>query len=167
MRRFISFNLDTELNVQTGIGKTYFPVRGWKLSDDEMKNQTNEVINQRGFYLDPKNNHFIFHYPQEFVAPTNNQADKYVIFQYCRATVDGHFHSELEVHASFIPRDQYCNYLVYYCNLQVPDDNRKYRVNENRKQGFEVWFIDGTQKDPDHQKAIIPDSFVLFLKLIY
>ena len=167
MSRIIPYQVNPNINVQTGVDKTYFPIRGWKLSSEEINNQTPEDIGRRGFYFNPENNHFIFRYPQEFVSPTNNNADKYIIFQYCRATVDGHFHTELEVHANFIPRDQYCNYLVYYCNLQVPDDNRKYRVNENRKQGFEVWFIDGTLPDPDKQKAVIPNSFVLFLKLIY
>ncbi|KAK8857507.1 hypothetical protein M9Y10_015912 [Tritrichomonas musculus] len=164
MSRLISYNINPDINVQTGADKTYFPVRGWKLTGDEITAQTVNCLKTRGFYFNPANNHFAFMYPQEFVSPSNVEKDKYIIFQYCRCTVDGSISGEVEVHANFVPRDNYCDSLVYYANLQVPDDNRKYKVNSNRKQGFEVWFTDGKG---DGTKTVIPDDFVLFLKLIY
>ena len=164
MSRIISYNINPDINVQTGADKTYFPIRGWKLNQKELETQTVDCLKSRGFVFNPVNKHFIFHYPQEFVSPSNVEKDKYIIFQYCRCTVDGSISGEVEVHSSFVPRDQYCDFLVYYANLQVPDDNRKYKVNSNRKQGFEVWFTDGKG---DGTKTVIPDDFVLFLKLIY
>ena len=189
MSRIISYQVTPNIKAQTGIGITYFPIRGWKLNDFELQNQSEATRKKRGFYLNPETKHFIFQFPQSFVSPMRDQADKYVVFQYCRATYKGHFSAELEVHSNFIPRDQYCDSIVYYCNLPVPDDNRKYQVNSIRDGTFEVWFVDGSQPDPDNhsefnkvgeeddgegnkipiykEKVIVPDTFVLFLKLIY
>ena len=164
MSRLISYNINPDINVQTGADKTYFPIRGWKLNSTQIKEQTKDCLKTRGFYFNPKNSHFAFMYPQEFVSPSNVEKDKYIIFQYCRCTVNGSINGEVEVHSNFVPRDNYCDSLVYYANLQVPDDNRKYKVNSNRKQGFEVWFTDGKG---DGTNAIVPDDFVMFLKLIY
>lgn len=201
MSRIISYQTNPEILPKSGVGITYFPVRGWALSETEIANQSEATFNQKGFHFDPVTKHFHFRFPQSFISPMRDQANKYVIFQYCRATYEGHFNSEIEIHANFIPRDQYCDSLVYYCNLQVPDDNRKYQVNSIRNTLFEVWFVDGSQPDPDdhqneefdkmidnpeyddskpedpftnpkqipkyHPKVIVPDTFVLFLKLIY
>lgn len=70
--------------------------------------------------------------------------------------------ADIEIHSTIVPRDTYCDSLVYYCNLQPPDDNRKYKVNTNKRMGFEIWFTDAKG-----DKIIVPDSFVVFLKLIY
>ncbi|KAK8895979.1 hypothetical protein M9Y10_013865 [Tritrichomonas musculus] len=164
MSRIISYNINPDINVQTGADKTCFPVRGWHLSDPELAAQDENSLKTQGFYFNPKNKHFIFQYPQEFVAPGNIEKDKYIIFQYCRCTVNGSISGEVEVHSNFVPRDNYCDSLVYYANLQVPDDNRKYKVNSNRKQAFEVWFTDGKKNG---KNIIVPDDFVMFLKLIY
>lgn len=160
---------------QTQNSKTYFPIRGWTLNEEEIMKQNdpkNQMFEKNGFYFNPQNNHWIFYYPEEFCVPSDH--NKYVIFQYCRCSIDNHIHGEVEVHASFIPRDNYCDSLVYYANLQVPDDNRKYKVNTNRKMAFEVWFTNGrgepfldtpdTDTELGHHYDI---NFVLFLKLIY
>lgn len=119
--------------------KTYFPVRG------------------KNGEQDPRTKHFIFNLPTEFV---NSNKDRYISFQYCRATCNHSLDGETEVHASFIPRDDYCDSLVWYANILPPDDNRKYEII-NTKRNFEVWFCDA------EGKIIIPDNFVLFLKLEY
>ena len=162
--------------------KTYFPIRGHTLSEDELKKQSDPekgvmFIKENGFYYNPKTKHFIYYFPEEFIAPCDH--DKYIVFQYCRCTVDNHVHAEIEVHADFIPRDQYLNDLVYYANLQVPDDNRKYKVNGTSRTTFEVWFTDGlgniydkvkTDQKDEHGEPIYRDvllNFVMFLKLVY
>ena len=155
MSRVISYNINPNLNVQDGVHKTYFIIRGWKVDY-----QTS--IDEHGFMFIPSINHYCYYYPQEFVAPNESGADKYLIFQYGRLTIDKHFPADIEIHASFIPRDNYCDSLVYYANLQPPDDNRKYKVNTNKQMGFEIWFTDSTGKT-----TIVPDNFVIFLKLIY
>ena len=96
-------------------------------------------------------------WPQEFVESRN---PRYVYFQYCRVTCNGYLDAETEVHASFIPRDEYCDSLVWYANLLPPDDNRQYKYNLNND-GFAVWFTDGSGH------TIVPDNFCLFLKLEY
>ncbi len=162
--------MDTTFNkyrsFQTGVDKTYFPVRGYTLSLEEsmkqMKPNGDIDMETRGFFYNYEKQRWIFYYPQEFVNPSEH--DKYIIFQYCRCSVNDHYNAEIEVHASFIPRDQYCDHLVYYANLQVPDDNRKYKVNTNQKMGFEVWFTDGTGKLFEKDDRI---NFVMFLKLLY
>ena len=185
MSRNIAYNINPDVNVQTGADKTYFPVMGWSLYQKKVKiqvpdptdptkltekevleieTQTLDDLKTRGFYLRPDNKHFVFKYPQEFVTPSNVEKDKYIIFQYCRATYEGHMTGEIEVHADFVPRDTYCDSLVYQANLQVPDDNRKYKVTGNRKQGFEVWFTDGKG---DRSHVIVPDDFTMYLKLVY
>ena len=158
MSTTISYNLNNRLNVQTGQHKTYFPIRGKRLTEEEAKTDHH--------YFDDDGSDFVyetkswrFKYPYQFLAPSEN--DKYIIFQYCRATVNGSIDGETTVHASFIPRDQYCDNLVYLANLQVPDDNRKYLMNTNTSETFEVWFRDG------NGNKIVPDSFVMFLKLEY
>lgn len=147
----------------TNSSKTYFPIRGWTLSSEELDKQAKDSkasVREFGFAYDPNNYHWIFSFPDDFISPSDH--DKYVIFQYCRCTVGPHFHSEIEVHSTFIPRDNYCDSLVYYANLQVPDDNRKYKVNSTRRYRFDVWFTNG-------KGQIIKDelNFVMFLKLEY
>ena len=97
------------------------------------------------------------YWPPEFIA---SNRPRYVYFQYCRATCDGYLDGETEVHCSFVPRDEYCQSLVWYANLLPPDDNRKYLYTLN-EDGFEVWFT-----DPNGDR-IAPDNFKLFLKLEY
>ena len=96
-------------------------------------------------------------WPEEFIESRN---DRYVYFQYCRCTCNGYLDGETEVHCSFIPRDEYCDSLVWYANVLPPDDNRKYKYTLNRD-GFVVWFTDASGN------VILPDSFTLFLKLEY
>ena len=93
--------------------------------------------------------------PIEFVYSKN---PRYITFQSCRATCDGFMDGETEVHASFIQRDNYCDSMVWYCNIMPPDDNRKYEYIGSQR-NFKIWFIDGTGKE------IIPDNFTIFLKL--
>ena len=158
MSRTISYNLNNKLNVQKGQHKTYFPIRGYKLSKEEAAvDQIHFDDDSADFDFDRKL--WRFKYPYQFLAPSDN--DKYIIFQYCRATVDEAINGETTVHASFIPRDQYCNNLVYLANLQVPDDNRKYLMNTNNSETFEVWFENAKGK------RVVPDDFVMFLKLEY
>lgn len=95
--------------------------------------------------------------PLEFVNSSN---DRYISFQYCRATCQHYLDGETEVHCSFVPRDEYCDSLVWYANLTPPDDNRKYEII-SRKNTFKVWFTDAEGKE------IKPDNFTLFLKLEY
>lgn len=95
--------------------------------------------------------------PPEFVNLSN---DRYISFQYCRATCKHYLDGETEVHCSFVPRDEYCDSLVWYANLVPPDDNRKYEII-SRKNTFRVWFTDAEGKE------IKPDNFTLFLKLEY
>ena len=157
------------LSNQGGVSKTYFPIRGWTLSKEDAEKQTEKSIDEQGFYFDYDKCSWFFRYPTEFTTPCEDNNDKYIIFQYCRCTVNDHFHSEIEVHASFIPRDKYCDSLVYYANLQVPDDNRKYKVNTNKLLGFEVWFSDGMGRRYSLNNPISPPdiNFVMFLKLEY
>ena len=162
MSKIISYQINPEIKPQNGIGTTYFPIRGWALDDIDIKNQTQETIKKRGFYIDPVTKHYIFHFPQSFVYPMRDQANKYIIFQYCKATFEEHYTTDIEIHADFIPRDQYCDSLVYYCNLQVPDDNRKYLVNSIRDTKFEIWFVDGSLRNADDHdekifKGMIPN----------
>ena len=96
-------------------------------------------------------------FPSEFVTSRN---DRYISFQYCRATYNDYIDGETEVHASFVPRDEYCDSLVWYANLTSPDDNRKYKYTLNHDR-FRVWFTDAVGNE------IIPDNFTLFLKLEY
>ncbi len=159
MSRVISYNINPNLNVQDGVHKTYFIIRGWKV-DWEKGEKTS--FEKDGFVFNPKRTSYIYYYPQEFVAPNETGDDKYLIFQYGRLTIDKHFPANYEIHASFIPRDNYCDSLVYYANLQPPDDNRKYKVNTNKQMAFEIWFTDSQGK-----KRIQPDDFVIFMKLIY
>lgn len=95
--------------------------------------------------------------PPEFVNSSN---DRYIAFQYCRATCKHYLDGETEVHCSFVPRDEYCDSLVWYANLVPPDDNRKYEII-SRKNSFKVWFTDAEGHE------IKPDNFTLFLKLEY
>ena len=95
--------------------------------------------------------------PPEFVNSSN---DRYISFQYCRATCKHYLDGETEVHCSFVPRDEYCDSLVWYANLVPPDDNRKYEII-SRKNSFKVWFTDAEGHE------IKPDNFTLFLKLEY
>ena len=95
--------------------------------------------------------------PIEFVYSKN---PKYIVFQYCRATCDGYLDGETEVHASFIQRDNYCDSLVWYANVEPPDDNRKYEFI-GTKRDFKIWFTDVEGNE------IKPDNFKVFLKLIY
>ena len=96
-------------------------------------------------------------FPPEFVTSRN---DRYISFQYCRATYNDYIDGETEVHASFVPRDEYCDSLVWYANLTPPDDNRKYKYTLNHDR-FKVWFTDAVGNE------ITPDNFTLFLKLEY
>lgn len=118
--------------------KTYYPVRAKSGEENDKKR-------------------FTFELPMEFV---NSNKDRYISFQYCRATCNHYLDGETEIHASFIPRDDYCDSLVWYANLLPPDDNRKYEII-NTRSTFDVWFSDATGK------LIVPDNFVLFLKLEY
>ena len=47
--------------------------------------------------------------PIEFIYSKNQ---KYIVFQYCRATCNGYLDGETKVHTSFIQRDKYCDSLV-------------------------------------------------------
>ena len=160
MSRVISYNINPNINVQDGTHKTYFIVKGKNLTKNEIQNQDNETFNLNNFYLKPDGK-FLFYYPQEFVAPSETGEDKYVIFQYCYAEINQKLPTGIEIHSSIVPRDRFCDSLVYYCNLQPPDDNRKYKVNTNKQMGFEVWFT-WANGDP-----VIPDVFTIFLKLLY
>ncbi len=95
--------------------------------------------------------------PPEFVNSLNN---KYITFQYCRATCNNYLDGETEVHASFIQRDEYCDSLIWYANLVPPDDNRKYAYN-GTKRDFRIWFTD------TNGNIIEPDNFTVFIKLEY
>ena len=97
-------------------------------------------------------------WPEEFQEA---RGDRYIYFQYCRVTCNGYLDAETEVHCSFIPRDEYCDSLVWYGNLLPPDDNRKYKYPALSRNGFTIWFTDTAGN------TIIPDSFTLFLKLEY
>ena len=162
MSRVISYNINPNINVQDGVHKTYFIVRGRRLTRDEIAAQKPDNFDPDGFYFNPLNDSYVFYYPKEFVTPSETGEDKYLVFQYCHLTLNESLPADIEVHASFIPRDNYCDSLVYYTNLQPPDDNRKYKVNTNKKMGFEVWFTNSSGK-----KKIVPDDFVIFMKLIY
>lgn len=152
----IDYMVGRTVNIQDGPDKTYFIIRGIRLTDPYEIKLQNEQFGKTldGFYYYPDKKEWYYKYPQEFVAPSNN--DKYLIFQYCRATEDKSTHTEIEVHADFIPRDEYCDHLVYYANLPVPDDNRKYKMNDNRKTGFSVWFTNGKGRG----KAIGPVDMI-------
>lgn len=95
--------------------------------------------------------------PVEFANSLNK---RYISFQYCRATCNGYLDGETEIHCSFIQRDEYCDSLVWYCNLLPPNDNRKYEYIGTKRQ-FKIWFTD------TNNNVIIPDNFTLFLKLEY
>lgn len=99
--------------------------------------------------------HYYNKFPPEFV---NSRNDRYISFQYCRATCNDYLDGETEVHCSFVPRDEYCDSLVWYANLSVPDDNRKYKYTLSHSD-FRVWFTNTTGE------IIEPDNFTLFLKL--
>ena len=95
--------------------------------------------------------------PIEFIYSTNK---KYIVFQYCRCTINGYMDNETEVHGNFIQRDQYCDSLIWYANSVPIDNNRKYEyIGTQRK--FEIWFTDAIGK------KFTPDNFVVFLKLEY
>lgn len=165
MSRVISYNINPNLNIQEGVHKTYFIIRGKKLSDEEIAIQNVDDISSEKYYFvkkDEQKEVYVYYYPSEFTAPSETGEDKYIIYQYGRCEVNGSFPTDVELHASFVPRDKYCDSLVYYMNLQPPDDNRKYKVNTNKQMGFEIWFTDSTG-----EKARTPDNFVIFLKLVY
>lgn len=166
MSRVISYNINPNLNVQAGVHKTYFIIRGRNLGKDEdgktIPIPTEQDYDKNGFYYIEETKNFMYYYPQEFVAPSETGSDKYIVFQYCHAILDGGLSAEIEIHSDFIPRDTYCDSLIYYCNLQPPDDNRKYCVNTNKQMGFSIWFTDSTGLN-----KIVPDNFVAFFKLYY
>ena len=166
MSVIIPNNYRPDLPYNSKVDKTYFIVRGWSLSKNDCENQNDTVVRKRGFYLNWETKHFTFYYPNEFIVPSPNE--KFIIFQYCRCMVEGHITGEIEIHADFIPRDQYCNSLVYQCNLQCPDDNRKYKVT-NVPITFDVWFTQPPYEDDFERKKepIIPDDFVIYMKLVY
>lgn len=196
MSRVISYNINPNLNVQTGAHKTYFIIKGknpdikedgqYKTQEEkeqeaEEKRKKEEKEREDDQYLSPeeirlkykidfgpdnyyyneREKEFIYYYPQEFIAPSETGEDKYVIFQYCHCVLHDSTPTDFEIHSTIVPRDTFCDSLVYYCNLQVPDDNRKYRVNTNKQMGFKVWFTNYKGE------RIIPDYFTVFLKLIY
>ena len=194
MSRVISYNINPNLNVQTGSHKTYFIIKGNnpylkpngdmmdsdEIEEEKEKQRLEETKEEdelmsaddirikysvdfwpENFYFNYDTYDFIFYYPQDFIAPSETGEDKYIIFQYCHCVVNKSTTSDYEIHSNIIPRDTFCDSLVYYCNLQPPDDNRKYRVNTNKKMGFNVWFTDYKGN------RIIPDYFTVFLKLIY
>ena len=159
MSTLISYNIDPRLNIQpTKIHKTYYPIQGWKIDNPE-KQKLDECLTVDNFYLEK--DRFVFKFPSEFHTPTQGQ-ERYIIYQYCYLLKDGHTASNYTVHASFVPRNNYCDSLVYVANLQVPDDNRKYLIDSEMRQGFMVWF-----KDTRTRKIIVPDYFIIFLKLEY
>ena len=201
MSRVISYNINPNLNVQAGVHKTYFIIRGRNLRkelEEEQKKKEEEAegegdegdedegdedegegeeeeeeeakedellmqdYDKNGFYYKEETKTFMYYYPQEFVAPAETGSDKYIVFQYCHAILDGGLSAEIEIHSDFIPRDTYCDSLIYYCNLQPPDDNRKYCVNTNKQMGFSIWFTDSTGLN-----KIVPYNFVVFFKLYY
>ena len=105
------------------------------------KNHESNKVTKTYFITREYDNRF----PPEFINSLN---DRYISFQYCRATCNGYLDGETEVHASFVPRDEYC------------DDNRKYKYTLNHDR-FKNWFTDSTGNE------IVPDNFTLFLKLQY
>ena len=161
MSTFISYNYDPKLDIQPlKIHKTYYPVQGWKLTSTQQKEQKlSDCLTVDNFYLEK--DRFVYKFPSEFHTPINGQ-ERYIIFQYCYCVVNNHTASNYTVHASFVPRNNYCDSLVYVANLQVPDDNRKYLIDSDMRQGFMVWF-----KDTQTRQIIVPDYFIMFLKLEY
>lgn len=138
--------------------KTYFPIRGYKLSKEEAaKDQLHFDDDSSDFVYEKKL--WRFKYPEEFVNSDSNE--KYIIFQYGRVTVNKSINGETTIHASFVPRNDYFDSIVYLANLQVPDDNRKYLIDTFPGHTFEVWFRDA------NGQIVVPDSFVIFLKLVY
>ena len=95
--------------------------------------------------------------PMEFICSRN---PRYISFQYCRCTCEGYLDAETTIHGSFIQRDQYCDSMIWYCNMLPPDDNRKYEFIGTKRE-FKIWF-----KGPNDEE-VIPDNFTVFLKLEY
>ena len=112
---------------------------------------------KKTFQYDLNTKKFQFNFPSAFIQ---SKHQKYVVFQYCRATCDGYIDGETEIHCDFIPRDDFCDGLIWYANVVPPDDNRKYEMI-NTKTHFHIWFTNAIGQ------VICPDNFVLFLKLIY
>lgn len=90
---------------QTEVDKTYFPIRGYTISEHKAKKQYQKDgkidFEIRGFFYDYNRRRWIFFYPQEFMNPSEH--GKYIVFQYCRCSFNDHFNSIIEVLASFIP----------------------------------------------------------------
>ena len=103
------------------------------------------------FITNDYNNEF----PKEFANSLNK---RYISFQYCLAICNEYIDGETAVHADFIQRDNYLDSLVWYANMAVPDDNRKYEYI-GTKRTFRIWFTDSSGNE------IKPDRFTLFLKL--
>ncbi len=61
MSRVISYNINPNLNVQDGVHKTYFIIRGWKV-DWEKGEKTS--FEKDGFGFNPKTTSYIYYYPQ-------------------------------------------------------------------------------------------------------
>ena len=96
-------------------------------------------------------------FPIDFVYSKN---PKYIVFQYVRGTCNGYLDGESELHVSFIQRDKYEDSLVWYANVMLSEDNRKYLYIGN-KRDFKLWWTDHNGNE------IKPDTFKVFLKLIY
>ena len=86
-------------------------------------------------------------FPKDFIASRNK---KYIIVQDCRCMMGGSMPANVELHASFIKRDAFCDHFVMFCNDNALKKYKKYEYSSHDI-GFKVWFtdLDGTEFKPN------------------
>ncbi len=94
--------------------------------------------------------------PAAFVYSTN---PKFIHVQHCRAIFKDYLVGDIEMHASFIQRDGYCDNFVCFTNTQLTK-YKKYQITGS-KPSFIVWFTDMNGKHVNVQ------NFKLELMLEY
>ena len=77
-------------------------------------------------------------FPSSFVCSRNK---RYIVVQDCRCKIGDKLYVDLELHASFVQRDAYCDHFVMFCNDAELAKYKKYEWvgSEN---WFEIWFTD-------------------------
>ena len=88
-------------------------------------------------------------FPKDFIASRNK---KYIIVQDCRCMMGGSMPANVELHASFIKRDAFCDHFVMFCNDNAIKKYKKYEYTSHDP-SFTVWFTDlyGKRFQPDRK----------------
>lgn len=95
------------------------------------------------FIVDQFNNNF----PTNFVTA---KGKKHISVRYCRCVFKDYIVADIELHASFVRRDDYFNGFVCFANTLLTK-YRKYEY-ESSKPEFRIWFTNMDGEAVDVQK---------------